>query len=73
MWIDEGYYDFRWMSDVWNWIIYFLYTTVITFIASAFYRIAFRNSNPHPWKTGVAVVIGFLSMTVLLLGLWELR
>ena len=36
MWMDEGYYDFRWMSDGWNWVIYFVYTTIITALALRF-------------------------------------
>ena len=45
MWMDEGYYDFRWMSDAWNWVIYFVYTTIITAFSIAFHRLAFGNSK----------------------------
>ncbi|WP_313807471.1 hypothetical protein [Flavobacterium sp.] len=28
--IDEGYYDFRWMKDIGNWIVFFIYFGILT-------------------------------------------
>ena len=50
MWMDEGYYDFRWMADGWNWVIYFVYTTLISAFGIAFYRVAFGNSKGSGMK-----------------------
>lgn len=33
--IDEGYYDFRWMSNVGNWIAFVVYAGVITLLYTA--------------------------------------
>ncbi|MCB0733049.1 MAG: hypothetical protein H6608_12680 [Flavobacteriales bacterium] len=30
--IDEGYYDFRWMTNMGNWVVFFLY--VITLVSA---------------------------------------
>ena len=27
--IDEGYYDFRWMADAGNWVVFFIYFIVL--------------------------------------------
>ena len=27
--IDEGYYDFRWMLKPWNWVIFFIYSAFL--------------------------------------------
>lgn len=70
MWMDEGYYDFRWMSDVWNWVIYFVYTTIITAFSIAFHRLAFRTSKGSGIKIAASVFFGFVLMTGLLLLLY---
>lgn len=70
MWMDEGYYDFRWMSDVWNWVIYFVYTTLIAAFSIAFYRLAFGKSVASKLKIAVSVIFGFVLMTGLLLLLY---
>lgn len=73
MWMDEGYYDFRWMSDGWNWVIYFVYTTIITAFSIAFHRVAFRNSKGSGLKIAASVLFGFVLMTGLLLLLYMNR
>ena len=70
MWMDEGYYDFRWMSDGWNWVIYFVYTTMISAISIAFYRLTFRKSKRSRIKIAASVGFGFVLMAVLLLLLY---
>ena len=70
MWMDEGYYDFRWMSDGWNWVIYFIYTTLIFFIGAAFYLLVFGKGQRSPWKVGLSVFVGFVLMAGVLLLLY---
>ena len=70
MWMDEGYYDFRWMSDGWNWVIYFVYTTIITAFSIAFHRVAFRNSKRSGMKITASIGFGFVLMAGLLLLLY---
>ncbi len=70
MWMDEGYYDFRWMSDGWNWVIYFVYTTLIAAFSIAFHRATFRNSKGSVIKIAGSVFFGFVLMTGLLLLLY---
>ena len=70
MWMDEGYYDFRWMSDGWNWVIYFVYTTLIAAFSIAFHRVAFRNSSGSRIKLAASVFFGFALMAGLLLLLY---
>ena len=70
MWMDEGYYDFRWMADGWNWVVYVVYTTIIFGCAAGCYRFAFRNKRRAALAIGVSVFLGFFTMTVLLLALW---
>ena len=70
MWMDEGYYDFRWMSDGWNWIIYFIYTTLIAAFSIGFHRIAFGTASASRLKVAVSVVFGFVLMAGLLLLLY---
>ena len=70
MWMDEGYYDFRWMSDGWNWFIYFIYTTLIFFISAGFYGLVFGKGQRSPWKVGLSVFVGFVLMAGVLLLLY---
>ncbi|MGB1736450.1 MAG: hypothetical protein ACPHGZ_08490 [Schleiferiaceae bacterium] len=70
MWMDEGYYDFRWMSDGWNWVIYFIYTTLIFFISVGFYWLVFGKGPRSTWKVGLSVFVGFVLMAGVLLLLY---
>ena len=70
MWMDEGFYDFRWMSDGWNWVIYFVYTSLIAAFSIAFHRVAFRNTKGSRMKIAASVFFGFVLMTGLLLLLY---
>ena len=70
MWMDEGYYDFRWMSDGWNWVIYFVYTTLIATFSMGFYRVAFGQSKGSGMKIAASVGFGFVLMAGLLLLLY---
>ena len=70
MWMDEGYYDFSWMSDVWNWVIYFVYTTLIAAFSMGFYRMAFGKSKGSRMKIAASIGFGFVLMAGLLLLLY---
>lgn len=65
--MDEGYYDFRWMADGWNWVIYFVYTTIIIAFSIAFHRVAFGKSIGSVMKIAASVFSGFVLMAALLL------
>lgn len=41
--IDEGYYDFRWMLDPGNWIVFIIYCMVLFAIQMLFFELVFRN------------------------------
>ena len=71
MWMDEGYYDFRWMSDGWNWVIYFVYTTLIAAFSMGFYRVASGKSKGSGMKIAASVFFGFVLMAGLLLLLYR--
>lgn len=43
LFIDEGYYDFRWMKNLGNWIIFLLYTGVIFGVQSFFAFVVLRH------------------------------
>ena len=37
--IDEGYYNFNWMLDWGNWIVYLIYVAVIFAVEAAIYKL----------------------------------
>lgn len=46
--IDEGYYDFRWMKDIGNWVVFGLYVIVIFPIQYVLAYLFFRKGGN--WK-----------------------
>ena len=67
--IDEGYYDFRWMSDPGNWIAFIFYTGAMFSFQVLAQHYLFRNipglkrdllSFFVGIPLGIAVVIGFI-------------
>jgi cation transport ATPase len=55
--IDEGYYNFRWMADIGNWIVFVVYATVI--FAGQWLVAKLVPSRFHGiGRTAVSVVIG---------------
>lgn len=71
MWMDEGYYDFRWMSDGWNWVIYFVYTSLIYVLSFGAYLLLFRKSDQFAsWKILTSATTGFGVFGVILTALY---
>lgn len=66
MWVDEGYFDFRWMKDPWNWVIYFIYTTLLFGIEWLYYRFIFRDRLGWIFATVLSFLAGVLTMMILL-------
>jgi hypothetical protein len=63
--IDEGYYDFRWMKDIGNWIaffVYFIFTFTIMWVVS--YFLLGRLTGWVRWAT--VMLTGF-SLTLLII------
>lgn len=63
--IDEGYYDFRWMGDIGNWIVFVVYLAIFFPFQWLISHFVFRNV--FGWKKvgimmflAVPVTIGFL-------------
>jgi cation transport ATPase len=45
LFVDEGYYDFRWMSNVGNWIAFALYLVMIFLVEYFFFKLIFRKTQ----------------------------
>jgi len=59
--IDEGYYDFRWMANLGNWLVYLLYFIIVasgqllmSWLISA---LAFKFNSTY-LKTAAAIILG---------------
>jgi hypothetical protein len=42
--IDEGYYDLRWMADAGNWIVFFIYFIIMIPIQLGISELVFRHA-----------------------------
>lgn len=49
--IDEGYYDFRWMNDFGNWFVFFIYLGILTGAQVLMGRLFFRRFKG--WTRGI--------------------
>ena len=71
MWMDEGYYDFRWMSDGWNWVVYAIYTSVVYILCFGIYLSLFRKRDRlNRWGILASTIAGFGIFTFVLLGVY---
>ena len=71
MWMDEGYYDFRWMRDGWNWVVYAIYTTVVYILCFGINLTVFRKRDRfNRWGILVSTIAGFGIFTFILLGVY---
>ncbi len=61
--IDEGYYDFRWMQDGGNWLAFIIYV-VILFAAQEFLYYIISKVFRSPVPKVVIIIAG------LILGIW---
>lgn len=63
--IDEGYYDFRWMSDAGNWIPFFIYLVVIFILQLVFSDIILKKYHGKN-KTILSILEGAVIGLILL-------
>ena len=63
--IDEGYYDFRWMRDIGNWIMFLIYTIVLSSLQLLVFEVTSRIYRRR--GSVVVSVIAAWAVTFLLL------
>lgn len=68
--IDEGFYDFRWMTNAGNWIIFFVYLSMIAGVQILFSQVIL-NRFIEQRKRITSVVLGTIFIiSFLVLGLF---
>jgi putative effector of murein hydrolase len=71
--IDEGYYDFRWMNEPGNWLAFLIYATVIFLGQLLFFKVLFRNYQGGA-KTILSIICGsILGIFLLVMIFYALR
>lgn len=73
-WMDEGYYDFRWMKGAGNWFFFLLYTAAVIagelFVKDVFFsRIKERYQTPLTILTGIPLGIILAISAIISMGL----
>ena len=63
--IDEGYYDFRWMLDIGNWLIFIIYTCGLFVLQMLFFEIVLRSYR-GPGKLLFSIIGGLLVAIILI-------
>ena len=58
--IDEGFYDFRWLSDPGNWIAFAIYVTAAFLGQLTFYYVIFPNIRMR-YRVWLSLIIGSIS------------
>lgn len=66
--LDEGYYDFRWVRDPGNWVVFPVYALPIFTLQLLFEEIVFKNYR-GPGKTALSIAGGTLIGFLLVAGL----
>lgn len=66
--IHEGYYDFRWLHNPGNWIVFPVYALPIFTLQLLFEEIVFKNYR-GPGKTALSIAGGTLTGFLLVAGL----
>ena len=65
LYIDEGYYNFSWMSNIGNWIVGAVYAGIIAAIQIAIYKLVLFPLKGN-MRTGLSIGIGiFTALTIL--------
>jgi len=67
--IDEGYNDFRWMSNVGNWIIFIVYVLIIFGIQTLLSQVILRrfiSQNKRIISILIGTIIGIALLTIIL-------
>ena len=70
--IDEGYYDLRWMLNLGNWIAFIIYTIALLFgqvIANVVILRNYKGNSKIAWSAFIGVPLG----VAFLIGLFYLR
>jgi len=57
--IDEGYYDFRWMKSLGNWLFFVLYCMILFLAELLFYKLILKNLSGNN-KIALSVLGGIL-------------
>ena len=57
--IDEGYYDFRWMADLGNWLAFAIYFAVLFLAQFGLDRLL--SAIKTPAKVSISIVIGSMA------------
>lgn len=65
--IDEGYYDFRWMGDPGNWIVFGLYMGIMFLFQWLISHFLLRRL--HGTRKAIAMLAGVMPATIILF-LW---
>lgn len=63
--IDEGYYDFRWMRDAGNWVVFFFYLSFAFLSMWLINYLVFRKRTG--WKKWVALTATGFALVLLVL------
>lgn len=69
--IDEGYYDFRWMKDFWNWVILGVYALFMLIGQLSFYHVILKHLSGSKRMTMSIIfgsLFGFIILAAVLLG-----
>lgn len=65
LYIDEGYYNFSWMSNIGNWIVGSMYVAAIAAIQIAIYKLVLFPLKGN-LRTGLSIGLGiFTTLTIL--------
>ncbi|PCJ01447.1 MAG: hypothetical protein COB15_00560 [Flavobacteriales bacterium] len=55
--IDEGYYNFNWMTDIGNWITFFIYAILIFLFQLLLYKVVLKKYQGK-YKAVLSIVLG---------------
>jgi len=69
--IDEGYYDFRWMANTGNWVVFFIYFIILLPIQVGISEFVFRRATGRR-KLMLMVGVSMPVTIVVLLGFFFL-
>jgi uncharacterized protein YqgC (DUF456 family) len=72
--IDEGYYDFRWMKSIGNWIVYIIYTAFLFGGQMLIRRLFFRRSGGKGFTVLVSisgVIVGLAFALLVFSKAWD--
>lgn len=72
--IDEGYYDMRWMEDPGNWFVFFIYSGIILagqLLIQQFLFKQYSGWRRHAAVAGIGVPLGIIAAVAFFL-LWML-